>query len=335
DLAESEAHYGYRNRKATNMRHIRKFRLPALVAALALTIAACGGGGGDEAASDELSGATFTVGSKEFTEQLVLGQIAIQALENAGASVNDETGIQGTTNTRKALTSGKIDMYWEYTGTGWTTLLQHEATDAPKDPQKLFDQVAKEDLDKNNVKWTALSEVNNTYALATAKSTAEDLGVENISDYAELANSSPDDATICAASEFLDRADAWPGLQDDYDFKLPGKYVTEVELGIIYTRVPKQDPCKFGEVFGTDGRIPANDMVVLDDDKNFFVKYNLAMTIDNDVFEKYDALEDIFGDIADKLDTETMQDLNSQVDVDGLPPEAVAQKRLEDNKLIG
>jgi len=317
------------------MRHIRKFRLPALVAALALTIAACGGGGGDEASSDELSGATFTVGSKEFTEQLILGQIAIQALENAGAEVKDETGIQGTATTRKALTSGKIDMYWEYTGTGWTTLLKHDAADAPKDPQELFDQVAKEDLKQNDVKWTALSEVNNTYALATAKSTADDLGVENISDYAELADSSPDEATICAASEFLDRADAWPGLQKAYDFELPSKYVTEVELGIIYTRVPKKEPCQFGEVFGTDGRIPANDMVVLDDDKNFFVKYNLAMTINDEVFEKYDALEDIFGEISQKLDTETMQDLNSQVDVDGLPPEAVAQKWLEDNKLIG
>src|SRR5699024_6809237 len=206
----------------------------------------------------------------------------------------DETGIQGTATTRKALTSGKIDMYWEYTGTGWTTLLKHDAADAPKDPQELFDQVAKEDLEKNNVKWTALSEVNNTYALATAKSTADELGVENISDYAELANTEAKEASICAASEFLDRADAWPGLQEAYDFKLPSDYITEVELGIIYTRVPEGEPCQFGEVFGTDGRIPANDMVVLDDDKNFFVKYNLAMTINQDVFEEYPELEDIF-----------------------------------------
>ena len=326
------------------MRHgqKRRMRLTALVAGLALVTAACGddgggGGGGGTADTDgaDLSGTSFTVGSKEFTEQLILGQLTVHVLEDAGAEVKDETGITGTTNVRKALESEEIDMYWEYTGTGWAELLGHDASKAPSDPQELFETVAEEDLTKNDVKWTALAPVNNTYAIATSSSTSEDLGVTTISDFAELASSQPQDATLCAASEFIDRSDGLPGLEKTYGFDISEQALTEVELGIIFTRVPKGSPCKFGEVFATDGRIPANDMVVLEDDKSFFVAYNLALTMNNSVYEEHPELEEIFTPIAEKLTTEELQKLNSQVDVDGLPEDQVAQKWLEDNGFIG
>lgn len=307
---------------------------------LALGAAACGGddsgGGGGSSNSDvDLSGASFTVGSKEFTEQLILGQMTLQVLENAGADVKDQTGITGTTNVRKALTSHEIDMYWDYTGTGWAELLHNEIADAPADDKALFDAVAKQDLQENNIKWFALTSANDTYAIATSQDTSDSLGVTTISDLAGVAKSSPDDATMCAASEFIDRADGLPGVEKAYGFKFPSDGLTEVDLGIVFTQVPKADPCKFGEVFATDGRIPANDMVVLDDDKNFFVKYDLALTIDNDVYKKYSKeLEALFNPIAEKLTTEELQKLNAQVDVDGLPEDAVAQKWLEDNGFI-
>jgi osmoprotectant transport system substrate-binding protein len=320
-------------------RQRKRVRLTALVAGLALVTAACGDDGGGEVTSGsdvaDLSGASFTVGSKEFTEQLILGQITVQVLEDAGAEVTDETGITGTTNVRKAMESEEIDMYWEYTGTGWAELLGNDAGDAATDPQELFDNVAKEDLSKNDVKWLALAPVNNTYAIATSSSTSEDLGVTTLSDLAEVASSSPDDATLCAASEFIDRTDGLPGLEKSYGFDLPEDALTEVELGIVFTRVPQGDPCKFGEVFATDGRIPANDMVVLEDDKSFFVIYNLALTMNTSVYDENPELEDLFTPVAEKLTTEELQALNSQVDVDGLPEEQVAQKWLEDNGFIG
>lgn len=311
----------------------RLLRLTAVLAGLSM-IAACGnesGGNGEGA----LSGASLTVGSKEFTEQLILGQITVQVLEDAGASVTDQTGITGTTNVRTSLTSGEIDMYWEYTGTGWAELLGHEPDEAATEENELFEAVAAEDLEKNDVKWTALAPVNNTYAIATSTEAAEDLGVTTLSDYAELVNSSPADASLCAASEFIDRADGLPGLEAAYGFDLPEGAVTEVDLGIIFTRVPQGSPCKFGEVFATDGRIPANEMVVLEDDKKFFVIYNLALTMNNDVYDQYPELEEIFTPIAEKLTTEELQQLNAQVDVDGLPVAQVAQKWLEDNSFIG
>ena len=311
----------------------RKLRLTALMAAVSMTTLACGGGsegGGD----GELSGASFAVGSKEFTEQLILGELTVQVLENAGAEVDNQTGITGTTNVRKALESGEIDMYWEYTGTGWAEILGNEPGEAPTDEAELFDAVAKQDLQENNIVWTALAPVNNTYAIATSQAAADELGVTTLSDYAELANSDPEAASLCAASEFIDRGDGLQGLEKAYGFELPESSLTEVDLGIIFTRVPKQDPCNFGEVFATDGRIPANDMVVLEDDKNFFVIYNLALTVAEDVLKENPALEDIFTPIAEKLTTEELQKLNAQVDVDGLPAEQVAQQWLEENGFL-
>ncbi|HET7305573.1 MAG TPA: glycine betaine ABC transporter substrate-binding protein [Segeticoccus sp.] len=318
----------------------------AAATALALGATACGGGGGGTDAggtggsetgggATDLSGADLSVGSKEFTEQLVLGQIAIQALQNAGATVEDKTKIQGTTNTRKALTSGQIDMYWEYTGTGWVDILKHETSTAPKDPQKLFDAVAKEDLKKNDITWMAMADANDTYAIATSKKAQESTGVQNLSDYAALVKKDPSQASLCAASEFLNRSDGWPGLEKAYGFTLPDSQVTEVDLGIIYTRVPKGTPCKFGEVFATDGRIPANDMVVVPDDKHFFVSYNVALTVRDSVYQKYSKqLKNIFDPISKKLTTEELTKLNSQVDVQGLPVEQVAKKWLQDNGFI-
>ena len=305
-------------------------RLIALMAGLTLSATACGGGdSGGGSGSGSLSGASIIVGSKEFTESVVLGKIAILALEDAGATVSDKTKITGTANTRKALTSGQVDMYWEYTGTGWTDILGHEVSQAATDEKQLYQDVAAEDL-KNGIKWFALSPANDTYAIATTSSNP----VKTLSDYAALAKSNPSDASLCAASEFLDRDDGWPGLEKAYGFALPKSNITQVDLGIVFTQVPDQSSCKFGEVFATDGRIPANDMAVVQDDKNFFVHYNVAVTMNSDLYDKYPAVSDILSPIAEKLTTEELQKLNAEVDVDGLPTDAVAEKWLKDNNFI-
>ncbi len=290
-------------------------------------------GGGSSANS--LDGASFKVGSKEFTEQLVLGQIAILALQNAGAKVEDKTGITGTSNVRTALTSGDIDMYWEYTGTGWSTHLGHEVSNAPTDPQELYKQVAQEDLQKNNIVWLDPAPMNDTYALVTAADRSQSMNVSTISDYANLANSNPSDATVCAATEFLTRDDGWPGVEKAYGFSLPQSNVSEIEFSLIPSEVKKGDPCNFGEAFATDGTIAANNLVVLQDDKSYFPIYNVAMTIRKDAYDKYsDQLDAIFNPITAKLTNETMQSLNAKVDVDGMDPKDVAEQFLKDNGFI-
>ncbi|MDQ3619750.1 MAG: glycine betaine ABC transporter substrate-binding protein [Actinomycetota bacterium] len=307
----------------------------ALLAVVALLGAACGGddngdggggAGGEEGGSlaqFDLSGAELTVGSKEFTEQLILGQITIQALEAAGATVEDETGLVGSDIVREALTSGDIDMYWEYTGTGWITHLGHD--DAIPDEQEQYEAVAKEDLESNQIEWLEPAGFNNTYAIATREEAIEEFGVQTLSEFSDFASSNPDEATLCAAAEFLNRNDGLPGLEKAYGFDIPEENIAEVEFGVIFTSVDKGNPCNFGEVFATDGRMAALGLTVLEDDQRFFPSYVPALNVAQDVVEENPDIEGIAAELSAALDTETMTQLNAQVDVDGGFPEQVAQ----------
>ena len=316
-------------------------RLLGLVVTL-LVVAGCdgagGSGGGNVGGSDageqvSLSGAELTVGSKEFTEQLILGQITLQALEAAGATVEDQIGLAGTVAARKALESGEIDMYWEYTGTGWITHLGH--TDPIPDRQEQFEAVAKEDLQKNDIKWLdPPAPANNTYAIAVRSEAAEVLGVDSLSGLAVLSQLRPEDVTLCAADEFLTREDGLPGLEKAYDFEVPADNIVRMEEGQVYRAVDEGEKCNFGEVFVTDGRIKGLDLTILEDDKQVFPIYNPSLTVSEEVIDQYPELAKVFAPISEKLDNETLQDLNAAVDVGGESPEDVARQFLRENRLL-
>ncbi len=135
----------------------------------------------------EASKGKVVVGSKEFTEQLILGQITILALQNAGFEVEDNTGLGGTEVARSALENGEIDMYWEYTGTGWLVALEHE--EAITDSDEAYQKVKEEDLEKNNLVWLPYAPFNNTYTIMMRGVDAEALGIKSISDLADQINS--------------------------------------------------------------------------------------------------------------------------------------------------
>ncbi len=113
----------------------------------------------------DLSGESYTVGSKDFTENIVLGQIIVQLLEAAGASVDDQTNLGGTVQNRDALLAGDIDMYFEYNGTGWQVHL--EQPDPSFDPDELTEDVREMDLEENDIRWVGQSPFNDTYGFAT------------------------------------------------------------------------------------------------------------------------------------------------------------------------
>lgn len=302
-----------------------------------LGVAALSGCGGDDEpeGSGALAGELFSVGSKEFTEQLILGQMAIHLLEDAGATVQDNTGIVGTDNVRTALTSGDIDMYWEYTGTGWSSHLGREISEAPSDSQQLYEEVSATDAEENGIVWLDPAPMNNTYALVTSRSRSEELGITTISEYAELASSNASEATICGATEWLTRDDGLPGLEAAYGFELPSSAIAEVEFSLINTLVPDGDDCLFGEAFATDGSIPANDLVVLEDDQSYFVAYNVALTVRQDIYDEYGSvLADLFNPLTEVLTDEVMQTLNAKVDVDDEDPATVAEDFLKDRGFI-
>ncbi|SDQ69573.1 glycine betaine ABC transporter substrate-binding protein [Thermostaphylospora chromogena] len=317
----------------------KTFTLAAATVITGLALASCTLGdtpGGVEkgslAGQGDLSGTTLTVGSKEFTEQLVLCEIAALALESAGAEVERSCGMSGSATVRQALLSGDIDLYWEYTGTGWITHLKQ--TQPITDPQQQYEAVAKADQEQNGVHWLEPAQANNTYAIATTEKKAAELGVNSISDYAQLATSDPAKASFCGASEFFGREDGWPGVQKAYDFTLPSNRTAELAVGAIYNSIAQGKPCAFGEVFVTDGRIAALNLKVLEDDKKFFAVYNPALTIGKHVADKQPALAAVMAPVTKALDNQTLRVLNAKVDVEGETPERVAEEWMREKGFI-
>lgn len=281
---------------------------------------------------DALEGVELAVGSKEFDEQLILGQIAILALEAAGADPVDETNITGTDAVRRALTSGEIDLYWEYTGTAWVSFLQQ--TEQVTDPEQLFEEVKTLDAD-NDITWWARAPGNDTYAIAANREAADQHGIETISDYGELAESDPKAASTCMGPEFSSRDDGFPGLSEAYGFELPDAQQHKVNDAVVYTEIGSGKTCNFGSVASTDGRIVAQDLVVLEDDKSFFPIYNPAISIRAEVANEYPELEEVFQPIAEALDDETLLSLNQQVSVEGAAPDKVAADWMREQGFIG
>lgn len=319
------------------LRH--KTSLVAGAAAIALTLGGCGLGGDSDSGDKSvdagsvdpkaLKGASLAVGSKEFDEQLLLGQLTIQMLRAAGADVSDKTNIQGSTATRNALKSGKTDVYWDYNGTGWINYLGH---DTPiTDPAEQFQKVKDEDLAKNGLVWGVQAPFNNTYAFATTEEFAEENNLETMTDMAAYVNSH-DDATICVESEFAGRPDGYPGVVKTYGLKVTGK-TKKLGVGVIYTQTDKGG-CDFGEVFTTDGRIAALGLKPLEDDKKFFPLYNGAVVLRDETNKKYPAILEVLKPLSEKLTTETMAKLNAKISADGLPPKQVAETFLKEEGFI-
>jgi osmoprotectant transport system substrate-binding protein len=303
-------------------------------AGLVLALAACGsssatgGSAGSATMGDELKGASFTVSSKDFTESILLGKITEYLLQAHGATYTDKTNIKGSVNTREALTSGQIDMYWEYTGTAWITYQKNTTPIA--DPKAQFDAVKKADA-ANGIAWLDAAPMNDTYAFATREGQADKLAAHSLSDLAKL---SPADATFCIESEFSTRDDGFPGMTKAYGVTAGKDQVKMLDTGVIYNETAKGNTCNFGEVFATDGRISALKLTVLTDDKNFFPNYNAALTMKQSLLDKYPALATIVNPVAAKLDNATMTELNAQVDARGLPADQVAQDWLKKNGFI-
>ena len=318
-------------------------RLAGLTVVLALLVAGCGsvvGGGGNAAgplADVDNSDYSYTVGSKDFTEQLILGQIALQSLEATGANVTDQIGLAGTDAARAALENGDIDMYWEYTGTNWINHLGN--TDPVFPAEKQYEVAKEEDLKKNDIELLARAPFNNTYALAMRSEAPQDVpalkDVTKLSDIGPLIQNNSGEATVCVESEFRSRDDGLPGMEKKYGYKFPEGNVALLDTGVVYQATDKGEKCNFGEVFTTDGRITALDLTLLEDDENFFPIYNPAINMKKDKYEENkQGLNDTFTPVAEAIDTKTMQKLNASVDVDGEDPADVAEQWLQDNGFV-
>ncbi|MGO1053768.1 glycine betaine ABC transporter substrate-binding protein [Crossiella sp. CA198] len=271
----------------------------------------------------ELAGVELTVGSKDFSEQLVLAYLAEFALSAAGAKVRDLSNIAGSNSGRDALLTGQVDLMWEYTGTGWISYLGKE--DPIPDDAAQFEAVRKEDLARNGIVWSLMAPLNNTYAFAMSRKNAERLGIRTMSELATLIKEKPQEGTFCLESEFASRNDGMPGVQKTYGFEPAPGNIKLLGIGPIYQAVANSGTCNFGEVFTTDGRVLALDLVVLADDRNFFPRYNASVTLRKETAGAHPQIAEVLRPVAAKLTNEVVLKLNAEVDVDGKDPAEVAR----------
>jgi osmoprotectant transport system substrate-binding protein len=269
------------------------------------------------------AGAALTVTSKNFTEQLILGKIAVIAARAAGFTVTDLTNVPGSVPARQLMTTAGADMTWEYTGTAWLTYLGAKKGIADKQAQ--YAAVKKADA-KNGLTWLPPAPLNNTYALAIRSEEGKKLGITKLSQIAKLPVK---DRTFCVESEFNSRSDGLNPMLKAYGLSrgkansVPESNVKVFDTGAVYTATDR-GTCNFGEVYTTDGRINKLKLTVLKDDRAFFPAYNVAAVFNSKTLAKYPKLAGIFDKISPKITETTLRKLNLRVDDGGEEPADVA-----------
>ena len=274
------------------------------------------------------------VASKAFTEQVILGKIMVNLLKDRGIPVEDRTSLGGTNVNREALEQGQIDVYMEYTGTAWLSLLKKK--EVVRDAGQLYEKVKAEDSKKGLV-WLTPAKFNNTYAIIMKAATADQMGVKSLSEWAAWTKKNPGQMSVSTNAEFYSRADGFKGMMGHYGLEF-GKDISDSNVKKMKRPIAKKavrdGQALCGMAFATDGEIQDYNLTVLDDDKSYFPIYNPAPVIRAQVLEQYPEIKFILNEIGASLDTATMTRLNYRVNVKGEKPEAVAKSWLAGVGLI-
>lgn len=311
-------------RKRTN-RFVRVVEIALgvlLVAAIATSLLGRGGlgFGGDG------GGKTITVGGKNFTEQDILVHMLSSLIEaKTDLKVVRKPFLGGSQVTHSALTNGSIDLYPEYTGTGWSSVLGEAPVGG--DPQATYDKVKAAYETRFGITWLPPLGFNNTYTLSMRADVAQRLGIETMSQLAARSSG----LTLGATHEFLEREDGFKGLQAAYGMQF--KKVTGLDPGLTYGAV-KEGTTDVNDAFSTDGRIQAFKLKALKDDKQFFPPYYAAVVIRDDTLKAHPELKETLNLLAGKIDDKTMSALNGKVDLEHKEPRAVAEQWLTEQGLM-
>jgi osmoprotectant transport system substrate-binding protein len=303
--------------------HQSKFQKGMLAVGLVLILllfTACG----SSTSNGGSSGDTITISSKGFTEQEILANMLKQLIENdTDLKVNMKTNLSDNV-LWEAVKAGEIDAYVEYTG---TALLQYLKKDPVYDSQEVYDIVSKEFKDQYNWTWLDPIGFNDTYAVAIRNEDAEKYGISTTS---ELAQQS-DQFIFGSAQEFLNRPDGFPAIEETY--KTNFKAVETFGPHLDYQALSQKQVDSI-IVYTTDGRIPENDIKILEDDKHLFLPYDAVPIVKNEMLEKYPELKEVLNKLAGKITNEQMQQLNYEVDVKKAKVEEVAKQFLIEQGLL-
>jgi len=303
-------------------------------------LVAAGGKLGRASAQDK---PTVTVGSKDFTEQELVGEILAQLLEAAGYKAERKLNLGGTAIVHQALVSGDVDVYVEYTGTGLLAILNMSLPETSATPMAemgatpmaggtagmdaIYEIVKDEYKKQFNLVWLDPLGFNNTYILAMTQEKATELGVSTTSDLAAHAAN----LTFGGTQEFLTRPDGLPGLTATYGFEFGDE--VGLDPGLVYQAVDS------GQVdvisaFATDSRIVQLGLVTLADDRHFFPPYFAAPVVRQELLDQDPAIGDVLNQLAGSIDDATMLGLNAHVDVDQQDVEDVAKSFLQERGLV-
>jgi osmoprotectant transport system substrate-binding protein len=326
------------------MRRHRWLMLLALLVA-ALAVAGCGdddddeggsGGGADTAeqpssqiqTNDKNSSTKLTIGSKNFTEQKVLGEIYAQALAAAGYDVSTELNLGDEKTALKALEGNEISAYPEYTGTALLSFFGYTADKLPSDETEAFN-LAKDGFAKKDLTALPPTPFVSSNEVGVTKETADKLGLKKISDL----EGKSQDLTLYGTPECRQRLDCKLGLEKVYGLKF--KKFVPVDIALRH-EVLKKGQADVSIVFTTDPQNKREGFVLLEDDKGMFPPYNSTLVVRNDVIDKAGPDLEKTVDIVNKgLTDEVMQELNARVDLDKETPKDVAGQYLEESGLVG
>ncbi len=284
---------------------------------LTLVLSACGG---------SASSTPIKVGSKDFTEEFLVGEMYALMLENEGFKVERKHNLGGTPVAQAAITKGDIDLYPEYTSTGLLTVLKK----APiADPAQILSTVKSEYEQQFKLTWLTPSPFNDTNGLAVTQATADKLGIKTYSDLAAKAA----ELRFGGPAEFAEREDGIKGLAKTY-----GGFVPK-ELKQLGTGPLRYDALKNGDidvvvVFTTDARIASDKLVVLQDDKTFYPIYNIAPVVRQDTLQNNPKIADALNKLAPLLTDDVIAGLNAQVDIEGKEFAVVAKAFLDSAGLL-
>ncbi|MEQ6377404.1 glycine betaine ABC transporter substrate-binding protein [Bacillaceae bacterium S4-13-56] len=279
---------------------------------LILSLVACSGSGNDED--------TIRVGSKDFTENLIVAELYSLALEDAGYDVERIFNIAGSV-IHTSITSDEIDLYPEYTGTGLLSILQMGLL---TDPEEVYSTVKEEYDNQFDITWLDYAEANDGQGLVIRTEASEELGITTISDLQKHAEG----LRFASQGEFDQREDGIPALEKTYgEFNWKSSKV--YDNGLKY-EVLKNDEADVTPAYTTEGQLVNTDLfTLLEDDKQVWPPYNLAPVVRNEVLEANPEIADVINEVSAALDTATITELNAKVDVDKEEYEEVAKEYYE------
>ena len=265
------------------------------------------------------SAETIVIGSKNFTEQVILGELLAQQIENqTELQVVRKLNLGGTFICDQALRAGELDGYVEYTGTAYTAILKN---DPIRDPEQVYQKV-KESYGKEGMEWLQPLGFNNTFAILIRGEAAKRFGVRTISDIA------PYTPNWLAAFgyEFIERADGFEGLSETYDLKF-AEPPRVMELGLTYRALADQ---RVDLIAGdsTNGLIAVLDLFVLEDDKQYFPPYDGVPVFRSETLQRYPQLREVLNRLAGTIDEDRMRKMNYQVDGEGKSVREVVEEFL-------